>query len=250
MRADRKRRRIGWVLGLGMVLACAPDDEPADSDPTEPAEPPWPLPRTCEAPAGLGAPETIEDLVALVDALPKPTSLPCLLESLDRPIAMYATTSVAGAQPSSGPDNPRIFLLRGGLTMSLILEGEASRTLELSSAIGDHRSIKAELSFPVDRALAPSAPYDQVEFGAGTGCGLCHDAEERVESIDFATAWSSQVFQDDPDQGLSLTYVRQNAIDCDHEAEPGRCEMLDALFGHGEVVHGDLDRGAYVCHPF
>jgi hypothetical protein len=134
--------------------------------------------------------------------------------------------------------------------MSLILEGEASRTLELSYAIGDRRSIKAELVFPVDQALARSAPYDQVQFGGGTGCGLCHGAEARVDTIDYATAWSSDAFQDDPEQALSLGFLRQLAIDCDHEEEPGRCEMLDAIFGHGEVEPGDLARDSFVCHPF
>jgi hypothetical protein len=254
MRAARSLLHRGWPLLLLTVLACTttdvdPDIDP-DDDPPEHPSPPWPLPRACVPPAGLGAPSTIEDLVDLVNALPKPTSLPCLLESLDRPLPLYATTSVAGAQPASGPQNPRLFLFRGALTMSVTLEGEASQVLELSYAIGDRRSIKGELVFPVDDALAPSAPYDQVELGGGTICGFCHGAEARVATIDFATAWSSDAFQDDPEQGLSPAFVRQSAIDCDHEAEPGRCEMLDAIFGHGDVVPGDLARDSLICHPF
>jgi len=251
MRPASSPLRHGWLLLLLLGLACTTsDDDLDDPDPPEHSSPLWPLPRACVPPSGLGAPSTIEDLVELVNALPKPTTLPCLLESLDRPLSLYATTSVAGAQPASGPENPRIFLFRGALTMSVILEGEASRTIELSSAIGDRRSIKGELSFPIGDALPPSAPYDQIAFGDGTSCGLCHGTEARVDAITFATAWSSDVFQDEPEQGLSLVFLRQLAIDCDHEAEPGRCEMLDALFGHGDVEPGDLARDSLLCHPF
>lgn len=243
----------GGALGLSLTLACvgadASDDEAAGSTTTGHAEPPWPLPRTCEPPPGLGSASTIEDVVALVNALPKPTSLACVLESLDRPLAVHASTSTAGAQPATGPENPRIFLLRGDLVMSLVPEGEASATLELGYAIGERRSIKAELEFPVSDVLAPSAPYDQVQLGAGTSCGLCHGAETRVDSIDFATAWASDVFQDEPEQALPLGFLRQSAIDCDHEATPDRCALLDSIFGHGEVVAGDLDRDALICHP-
>lgn len=237
-------------LGVGLCLSCAPGDAPTEDD--ELVEAPdvgWPLPRACVAPPGLGRPATIEDLVELVNALPRPTSLACVLESLDRPLAIYATTSTAGAQPASGPENPRIFLLQGDLAMSVILVGEHSATLELGYAIGDRHSIKAELAFPVDDTLAASAPYDQVQLGEGTSCGFCHGSETRVSSIDFASAWASDMFQDEPDQALSLSFLRQSAIDCDHEAEPERCAMLDAIFGHGEVVAGDLARDSLVCHP-
>lgn len=245
--------RHGSSLLVCLVLSCAVDEPPDGSDPDpEHSLPPWPLPRTCVPPEGLGAPSTIEDLVALVNALPKPTSLPCLLESFDRPLSVYATTSVAGAQPAAGPENPRIFLFIGDLTMSVVLEGEASRTLEMSYAIGDRRSIKAEVSFPVHDALPPSAPYDQIEFGNGTSCGLCHGGETRVDSIAFATAWASDAFQDEPEQALPFSFLRQSAIDCDPEVEgeAGRCEMLDAIFGHGDVEPGDLARDSLICHPF
>lgn len=252
MAGRRPGIRRGFALALGMALACASDDAPEDPGSTSSAPPDvgWPLPRTCVAPSGLGSPATIEDVVALVNALPKPTSLPCVLESLDRPLSLYASTSTAGAQPASGPENPRIFLFEGDLVMSVVPEGEASATLELAYAIGDRRSIKAELEFPVEEALPPSAPYDQVDFGGGSSCGVCHGNESRVESIDFATAWASDVFQDEPEQALSLSFLRQAAIDCDHEATPARCELLDALFGHGDVVPGDLARDAIICRPF
>lgn len=250
MIGERRPQRGRWPLSLAVVLSCGGEvEEPPGQDDAADSGPAWPLPRTCEAPPGLGSPATIEEVVALVNALPKPTSLPCVLESLDRPLAIYASTSTAGAQPADGPQNPRIFLFRGDLVMSVVPEGETSATLELAYAIGGRRSIKAELAFPVDQALEPSAPYDQVALGEGTGCGLCHGSETRVGSIDFASAWASDVFQDEPDQALSLSFLRQSAIDCDREAGPHRCEMLDAIFGHGDIEPGDLARDALICRP-
>lgn len=234
------------VLSCVAGLSCSGADDGAEAGG---ADSPWPLPRTCVPPPGMGSPSTIEELVALVNALPKPTSLACVLESLDRPLAMYASTSVASAQPASGPENPRIFLFRGDLTMSVLVEGEASDALELAYAVGERRSIKAELVFPVAETLAPSAPYDQVAVSGGTVCGVCHGAELPVAEIDFAQAWASDVFQDEADSSLSRSYLRQLALDCDHEAQPERCEMLDAIFGHGEIEPGDLPRDSLICRP-
>ena len=85
--ADHVQSRNGgrsWSLVLAACLAsgsCAAEPE-TDPDELDEPESPWPLPRTCAAPSGLGSPSTIEEVVALVDALPKPTTLPCVLESL------------------------------------------------------------------------------------------------------------------------------------------------------------------------
>ena len=248
--STKRRRARRWApIACAVVLACTGAEDGTDDEPDEP-ESRWPLPRSCEAPAGLGSPASIEQVVELVNALPKPTSLPCLLESHDRPLSIYASTSVGGAQPASGPESPRIFLFRGDLTMSVVPRGFGHDRLELSHAIGDRLSIKAELTFPVQQVLPASAPYDEVDLGEGSTCGVCHGSETQVESIDFATAWASDVYQDEDGLAVSLAFLRQNALDCDHEAEPERCEMLDALFGHGEVGAGDLPRDSIICRAF
>lgn len=234
-------------LALVVVASCA-DPDPAQDDGE--LESRWPLPRTCVPPPELARPATIDGVVELVNALPKPTTLPCFLESLERPLSIYASTSTGGAQPASGPGSPRIFVFRGDLVMSIVPEGTGSHTLELSQAIGNRMSIKAELEFPVEQTLARSAPYDQVDLGGGSTCGTCHDSETQVDSIDFATAWASDAYQDEPELGLSLAFLRQNALDCDPEAEPQRCGMLDAVFGHGDVEPGDLDRDSIICRAF
>jgi hypothetical protein len=43
-------------------------------------------PQTCFAPAGLEQPGTIADVVAILNALPKPVSVGCLLQTFPRPL--------------------------------------------------------------------------------------------------------------------------------------------------------------------
>ncbi|PRP92385.1 hypothetical protein ENSA5_49550 [Enhygromyxa salina] len=244
-----RMRSCWWALLVVLCTVTTSCGEADDGTEGGMQKSPWPLPRACVPPSGMGSPATIEEVVALINALPKPTSLACVLESLDRPLAMYASTSIASAQPAAGPHSPRVFVFRDDLTMSVVLEGNSRDTLELSYAIGDRLSIKAELVFPVEEVLEPSAPYDQVAVGGGTTCGVCHGSEVTVPSLDFAEAWASDVFQDDPDEALSRSFLRQLALDCDHETEPERCELLDAIFGHGELEPGDLPRDSLVCRP-
>lgn len=231
------------VLVLALLAACpAADDSEEITDATDPDL----RPRGCIAPPGLGAPTDIAALVELIDALPHPVTLPCLLESFDRPLEIYASSSTAGAQPALGQRSPRIFVRIGALSMSLVPDGDGRDTLELAQDVGARRSIKAELGFPIAESLAPGAPYARVAAGSGTVCGACH-GEERSEPAVDPGAYSSDVFQDDPSQALPLALVRQYFRDCDAMREPERCARLDALFGHGEVVAGELSRLAKVC---
>src|SRR5687768_2690122 len=48
----------------------------------------------CSAPSGVSAsPRNVSALVELINSLPRPTSLPCLLETLQRPLEIYLTRS-------------------------------------------------------------------------------------------------------------------------------------------------------------
>src|SRR4051794_26926429 len=71
----------------------------------------------CVAPAGTtSSPQTIADVVELLNAMPKPVSLPCFLSTLARPLEVHATLSVTSAQPAVGKRSPRIFIFLDGLT--------------------------------------------------------------------------------------------------------------------------------------
>jgi hypothetical protein len=173
-----------------------------------------------------------------MNALPKPTSVACFVESLERPFTAYATSSLFSAQPALSARSPRVFIKLDRLWLSIVMEGESSKLLELSYLLDESRSIKGELKAPVTEVLGPSAPYDRVRRseGGGTLCAFCHYGEERVESISFAAAFASIPFRPRPDTRVGLDSLALEARSCDWAIEPQRCEMLSALFDGGTVT--------------
>lgn len=192
----------------------------------------------CAPPPGVsGSPRTIEEAVQLLNALPKPTSVACFVESLDRPLAAHATSSDFSAQPAFSETSPRVFLRIDRLWVSVVMDGESSYLIEFSFLQEDNvMTIKGELEAPFQEALAPSAPYDRVKYnGGGTVCGLCHFDEVKVDSIEFAEVFASTAFRPRPESHVSLEALRAEANACNWDVEPHRCEMLSALFAGGAV---------------
>jgi hypothetical protein len=229
---------------LSFACSAAPESDSGGAAGSPPA-----LPSICKPPAGVsGSPRTIEEAVTLLNALPKPTSVACFLESLDRPLEISATSNIISAQPAFSAASPRIFLRLGQLVLSVVPEGAGSQLLEFSYLLeGDARSIKAELAMPLTDIAAPSAPYDHVlptepwaVARGGTVCGGCHGSEERHSKIDFATAYSSVAFRPNPSYRVSLENLVQAQKSCDLLAQPERCAMLTALFGHGTVAQAEF----------
>jgi len=184
-----------------------------------------------------GSPRTIEDATALLNALPKPTSVACFVESLDRPLTAYATSSTFSAQPAFSAKSPRVFIKIDRLWLSVVMDGESSYLLELSYLQPDEqRSVKGEVQMPLNDALQPSAPYDRIRYGSGTGCGLCHYGEEQVSSVSFTQAFASIAFRPRPDTRVALDSLLAERQRCDFTKEPHRCGMLSALFDGGPVV--------------
>ena len=226
--------RLGLTpLALALASACVSADPPdavGDSGEVE-------LPRGCPPPAGAPTrPQSIEDVVALLNALPKPTSLACFLESLERPLAVYATSHAFSAQPADGEGSPRLFVFFEPLVLSVVPVGIGRHLLEMAVDVGDERSIKAELVFPVQAELQPAAPFQQVEQGGSTTCAGCHPSESRATAITYAAAYVSDALQPPADTEVPVAFVLEHQRACDRASEPERCEILDAVFGHGEVV--------------
>lgn len=139
----------------------------------------------CRAPAGVsGSPTTTEEAIALLNALPKPTGVACFLESLDRPLYAYATSSVFSAQPALSAESPRVFLKLGSLWLSVVIDGDSSYLIEFGQRLVDAplQSIKGELQLPLERAVSAHDPYERVLYGKGSVCGLCHYDEGRATS--------------------------------------------------------------------
>lgn len=191
----------------------------------------------CATPPGFsGSPQTIEQALELINALPRPVTVACFLESLKRPLGVNLTNSITSAQPAFSNRSPRIFILIGPLTISVVPEGVGSEVVEFSEMDANFNSLKGEIGFPVTDTLSPSAAYDKVKFGTGTACRFCHTGEFRDLSITSGEAYRSVALQPRALSVISLESLRAEWAVCDAAAEPKRCEILRGLFGYGDVV--------------
>jgi len=179
--------------------------------------------------------------VTLINALPKPLSLPCFLESLARPLQLHASISLFSAQPSIGTRSPRIFLFQNALVMSIVPEGDGSALLEFGEQRADLRSLKAEVSFPVSSELGPTAPFEHLMLDQQiTTCGGCHPNEQQESEISGVRTFSSLALRPRPADRVRALSLSHELEICDRTLEPLRCAMLDAVMGWGAVTEHDF----------
>jgi hypothetical protein len=175
--------------------------------------------------------------VALVNALPKPLTLPCYLEALARPLEINATDSTFSAQPAQGRRSPRIFLFLDPDIVSIVPDGPGIPLLEFGEEQPDYRSLKAQITFPIVAALTPSAPFEGLMYNDQLStCGLCHATEQQAATISGVRGFSSESLRPFPENQVSADELRQQLASCDRSIEPDRCAMLDALLGWGPVA--------------
>ena len=198
---------------------------------------------SCARPAR-PAPSSIADMISLLNALPKPVTLPCVLEALPHPLAIHAVDSVLSAQPAVGERSPRIFVFLDGLIVSVVPAGTGSRLLELGERRSDMDSLKAELEFPIERELSASAPYMRLRFDDNTStstCGFCHTQENPADDVDDPYARISRSIRPMPSQRVSLAALQTELANCAAAQEPERCAMLRAVFGpSGKAVDAEF----------
>ena len=170
----------------------------------------------------------------------QPVTLPCFLERLERPLAAMGVVSLFSLQPSVGKRSPRIFLFAGHLVMSVVPAGDGRNLLELAEYTRPTRSIKAEIQFPVRVTLSAREPYDRVRASAGekTVCGGCHRSEASAPEVSVTQGFESDVLRPRARDEVPLSSLLEETMNCDPALEPERCEMLNAIFGNGEVRSG------------
>jgi hypothetical protein len=181
-------------------------------------------------------------VVALLNAMPKPVTLPCFLETLARPLDVYAALSLLSLQPASGRRSPRLFLFLDRLILSVVPEGTGSALAEFGELQSDTRSLKGELEFPIIAELTEQAPFESVLFNDKiTNCAFCHRDEQPAEAlVPFTGAFVSQALQPRPDQRVALSELDAEVLACDATLEPERCAILKSIFGHGDVRERDF----------
>ncbi|MET0414057.1 MAG: hypothetical protein ABW217_22295 [Polyangiaceae bacterium] len=192
----------------------------------------------CSAPVAVSSnPRTIAEAVALMNALPRPTTLTCFIESLSGPLDVYFSKSQLSAQPADGEASPRTFIVNGSLFMSSVPSGFARNTLELGFRTSAERAIRAEIAFPLLAPVTPRTMAEHIEFGErATFCGFCHGREARASDPFLGElGFESDVILPNPDDELSIDAVRALAETCDTFGDDERCGRLRALFGHGAL---------------
>jgi hypothetical protein len=212
-------------------------------DAGEPLDPNGPDELGCKpAPGVSGTPTTISEVLILLNTLPKPTTLACFLEALERPLSIYMTLSDDSLQPSPGARSPRTFILRGDLELSIVFDGVARDTLEFGYHYEPGRTIKAEIVFPLTQDVSESTLFDRIQITPRTTqCGNCHVGELHEEYPGFPLGvFASDVIEPFPAEEVTLESMQVEAASCDEASEPFRCGLLSALFEHGELVRGVL----------
>lgn len=229
---------------VGCFSGCRADPPAQVNTDAAVSDVPVAIPR-CRPTEGVSAaPTSIAELLALVNALPRPLTMVCFLESLDRPLFGVGTTSVLSLQPAMGARSPRIFLMSGALTLAIVPDGSGRQLLEFGQMVTETRSVKGEIAFPVWTEVTPSAPFEKLfdpalEPGAGTTCRVCH-ADEQPHEAFGAGAFSSTAFRPLTRARVSLESLRAERQSCDSAVEADRCAFLGALFDHGDVLARDF----------
>jgi hypothetical protein len=194
------------------------------------------LSSTCvPAPGVSGSPQNIEQVVNLINSLPRPVTVECFLKSLDRPLDVNLTSSQSSAQPSGGADSPRIFIFKGNLIMSIVPVGPGAKLLELSLIKGFGRTLKAEIEFPIFNGLSQATPFNRIHSGGLTTCMGCHRNEVRDGSITYANAFVSDAIRPNYFFAVTVNELKLKQSVCNEGTEPDRCAILNALFSGGEV---------------
>ena len=176
-------------------------------------------------------PDTYDGLVQLINALPKPLSVECLLNNYDAPLKINATNSTFSAQPSEGPSNPRIFIIRNNFILSVVPTNKTQTVIEFAYVDGLNSSIKGELSFPINSNIISEEPFLEIlstfNGATGTDCRFCHGAEVSSGGSSF----SSSIIAPDPYKNVTASSMKQQLASCNFLLEPQRCRVIQSIYG-------------------
>ena len=97
----------------------------------------------------------------------------------------------------------------------------------------------------VTKDLSEATIFDRIRQGdRNTVCGNCHVDEQHIDFPGFPTGvFESDIFEPFEFEEVKLDALKAEVPICDKAAEPYRCELLTALFDHGDTLQGKL-RGA------
>jgi hypothetical protein len=229
------RKFLLIILSVCFVVACGRDHSSSDAPPS--TDQVHDSPNTACSARGESI-TTIAGVVALINSLPKPVSLECVVASLKRPLALNATTSVISAQPATSREKPRIFLQNEGLFLSVV-PGDA--TLEFGETWQSVYSIKGELTFPIKETISDNAPFVSIGpiFPSSqnqTRCGgPCHGTTLEYSKQGGTTIFASQIVRPNPELAVPLDELRAAWKNCS-TPDDAACQLYNALFDEEDAV--------------
>jgi hypothetical protein len=192
----------------------------------------------------LGSPETINQAIDLINALPKPLAIPCFLQALNRPLKVNTTSSTMSVQAAEGENNPRIFIFSENLVISVAPAGNGKNLMEFSYLYSPLASLKGELEFPVQKIITYNEPYTQIASVNKTRCSACHGKEEIDQSVTGTKAYISNAIKPDANRNVSLNAFAYQSDLCDYNNDDSyRCQMIRSLFDNGTLVQSYFSDG-------
>lgn len=214
------------LITVGLFSISCTEDKGADSSS-----------QSCTGPTdSLGSPKTIEETIALINALPKPLSLSCFLTSLKAPLNVFAVNSTFSAQPAVDQNSPRIFIIRNNLVLSVAPAGVGRTLLEFGEFNGGTESFKGEIQFPIEDTVTIDQIMKQLSQTTTTStCVTCHSAERKIQYKALGSLFASKVVRPSESQRVTSSYLKSQASACNPDINRYRCEILNAVFTSGEA---------------
>jgi hypothetical protein len=184
--------------------------------------------------------QSINDAIALINALPKPLTLDCFLYNIDAPLSVYNVNNTASAQPAINAQNPRIFIIKTPLLLSVVPAGPAAALLEMSELVSSTQSVKAELKFPITSNVVTEDAFSSLAatIGVGTDCRFCHTNETLAGGSFARNAYKSDIIAPAASQRIITAAMRREASACDPSVDAYRCAILSAVFIDGAATDG------------
>jgi hypothetical protein len=196
-----------------------------------------PAHQECSPPTGIdNGPQTIQAFMTFLNALPKPTTINCVIQTLKRPLEINATSNTLSAQGATGKNSPRIFIRSGKLLLSVLADGDGSDAIELAETFDTTTSIKGELKFPLSAALKEESPYIGLyQGGIGLCAGACHGGYTEILKYDAATVkYGTRILYPPSKSNIPLIDLELIRDACGQLTSP-LCLFYKDLFDHGVV---------------
>jgi hypothetical protein len=181
-------------------------------------------------------PTNIDQVVALINQLPKPLALDCFIKALKPPLKVVSVNSPSSVQPAPDMEDPRIFIIFNKLAMAVVPKGKGKLLLEMSLKVSSTGSVKGEILFPVPSEISTDLPYSRILEGSyGTSCRTCHNNESLYAGTASKHAYQSNIITPLFQTEVRADYLKSQATFCNPSVDSYRCAMLKAVFVDGQA---------------